>query len=278
MSDVAKRNLLRAFRLMLGPVVRLLLRGGVAWKEAAEALKTTYVEVATKDYGLHGRPTNVSRVAILTGLSRREAGRLRKALEDESAPEFSGMNSATRLLTGWHLDPDYHDDAGKPLELPMTGDAPSFADLARRYGGDIAAVTLLRELTRNEAVLRLPDDRLRVVKRYFMPSPLDPAAVLRAGSVLQDLGNNIAYNLGRDEGAVTRFEGRATNERMISGDARAYRAFLEREAQAFLERVDEWLTLHEASPSEQKKYRVRRFGIGVYQIEDQLMEGRDDEA
>jgi len=40
MTDDPQPNLVRAFRLMLRPVVRLLLRGGVAWKDAAEALKT----------------------------------------------------------------------------------------------------------------------------------------------------------------------------------------------------------------------------------------------
>lgn len=278
MTDDPKLTLVRAFRLMLKPVVRLLLRGGVAWKEAAEALKTTFVEVATEDYGLHGRPTNISRVAILTGLSRREAGRLRGALASESPPEFAGMNSATRVLTGWHLDPDFLDESGKPLELPMDGDDLSFTALAHRYGGDIAAVTLARELTRCDAVARLPGGLLRVVKRYFMPSPVDPAAVLRSGNVLQDLGNTIAYNLGRGEDAPTRFEGRATNERMVAADSKAFRAFVEREGQAFLERVDEWLAVHEASPSEQKKYRARRFGIGIYQIQDDNREapGHED--
>lgn len=278
MTDEPQPNLVRAFRLMLRPVVRLLLRGGVAWKDAAEALKTSFVEVATEDYGLHGRPTNISRVAILTGLSRREVGRLRKELESESVPEFGGMNSATRVLTGWHLDPDFLDESGKPLELPMDGGELSFTELARRYGGDIAAVTLARELTRCDAVVRLPGGLLRVVKRYFMPLPVDPAAVLRSGSVLQDLGNNIVYNLGRELDAPTRFEGRATNERMVTADSKAFRAFLEREGQAFLERVDEWLAVHEASPSEQKKYRARRFGVGIYQIQDATTEapGHED--
>lgn len=278
MTDAPNQTLLRAFRMMLKPVVRLLLRGGVAWKEAAEALKATYVEVATRDYGLHGRPTNISRVAILTGLSRREAGRLRRVLDAESEPEFGGMNSATRVLTGWHLDPDFLDVAGKPVDLPLEGDAPSFAALADRYGGDLAAVTLERELTRVDAVQRLADGKLRVVKRYFMPSPVDPAAILRAGAVMQDLGNNIAYNLDRDADAPTRFEGRATSERMVAAESKAFRAFLEREGQAFLERVDEWLAVHEASPSEQKKYRLRRFGIGIYQIQDEPVQGLDDEA
>lgn len=263
---------------MLRPIVRILLRGGLTWKEAAESLKATFVEVATRDYGLHGRPTNASRVAILTGLSRREVGRLRKELADETEPQFGRMNSATRLLTGWHLDTEFLDASGQPVDLSLEGEPLSFKELARRYGGDIAPITLARELVRNGAVIELPDKRLRVVKRFFLPSPLDPVATLRAGSVIRDLGDNIAYNLGRGEQQPTRFEGRASNDRMLGADAPAFRAFLEREGQAFLERVDEWLAVHEATPAEEKKYRMHRFGIGIYQIQDDSGEGAGDES
>jgi len=43
----------------------------------------------------------------------------------------------------------------------------------------------------------------------------------------------------------TRFEGRATNSNVRSVDVPAFRAFLETEGQALLERADEWLSRHE---------------------------------
>ena len=262
--------MLRAFRMLLRPVIRLLLRGGITWKEAADACKLGFVEVATSEFGLHGRPTNISRVAILTGLSRREVSLLRKQLAGEQGSDAasSSMSSATRVLTGWHLDPEFLDDTGRPLDLPRSGESVSFEALARRYGGDLAPVTLLRELRRVGAIEKRSSGRLRVLRRYYMPSPAHPEAVLRAGSVMQDLGNTIAHNLALEEGQPTRFEGRATNEVLRAVDSRAFRAFLEREGQAFLERVDEWLATHEATPAQRRKYRLRRFGVGVYQIQD----------
>ena len=62
---------------LLRPVVRMLLRSGITWKDFAELSKGVFVEVAREDYGLRGRPTNSSRVALLTGLSRREVARVR---------------------------------------------------------------------------------------------------------------------------------------------------------------------------------------------------------
>jgi hypothetical protein len=52
----------------------------VTWAELADLSKEVFVDVAGCDYGLQGRPTNASRVAMITGLSRREVARLRNIL------------------------------------------------------------------------------------------------------------------------------------------------------------------------------------------------------
>jgi hypothetical protein len=267
MSESGKALVLRAFRLLLQPVVRILVRSGVTWKEAAQVCKTTFVEIATEEFGLHGRPTNMSRVAIMTGLSRRDVSRIRKLLASEEPVDFSYMNSATRLLTAWHLDAAYLDKSGKPLEIPFAGD-PGFTTLVHKYAGDIAPITMVRELQRVGAVKELADGMLRVLKRFYMPLTLDADAVLRGGSVLRDLGNTIDYNLVRNFDEATRFEGRATNEHVRVADVPAFRAFLEVEAQAFLERVDAWLSRHEPPENSERKYKTTRLGIGVYQIQD----------
>lgn len=268
MSEESKVTILRAFRLLLQPIVRTLVRSGVTWKEAAEVCKMTFVEVASKEFGLHGRPTNMSRVAIMTGLARREVSRIRKSLADEQPVDFGRTNNATRLLTGWHLDTAYLDDTGQPRELQFAGGEPGFIELVHKYAGDIAPITMLRELRRVGAVRELADGSLRVLKRFYMPLTLDPEAVLRGGSVLRDLGNTIDYNLVRDSDAPTRFEGRATNANVRAVDAVKFRAFLEEEGQFLLERVDEWLTRHELPAETKRKHKTTRLGVGIYQIHD----------
>jgi hypothetical protein len=270
-----KRAALAALRLALRPVFRLLLRSGVTWQDASDVCKATLVEVATNEFGLHGRPTNMSRVAIMTGLGRREVRRLRDLLTSAPAIEPGRLHSATRVLTGWHLDADFTDDAGLPLDLPFeagpakTGE-PSFAGLCRRYGGDLAPVTMRRELARVGALEEQADGTLKVLKRYYMPLQMDPDAMVRAGSMLEDLGTTVSFNLGRPEDEPRRFAGRATNTRISPADARRFRAYLELEGQAFLERVDEWLSRHElADDGTGGKARTFRIGVGVYGIHDE---------
>jgi hypothetical protein len=275
-SNDLKKAALTAFRLALRPLFRILLRTGVTWREASEVCKTTLVEVATGDYGLHGRPTNMSRVAILTGLSRREVRRLRELLETESKPESEPVGGATRVLTGWHLDPDFRDESGQPLDLLFSrasdgGNGPTFTELCKRHGGDLAPITLRRELVRVGAVQELPGGGLRILKRYYMPLPMEPDAVVRGGSMLEDVGMTISFNLAKADGETSRFAGRATNARIRPSDARHFAVFLDKEGQAFLERVDEWLSEREAPPAagDPPKTKTLRIGVGVYGIYDE---------
>ena len=87
-SDAVKRQILGFLGTVLEPVIRLVLRTGVTWKEFSELAKTKFVEVATADFGIRGRPTNVSRVAILTGLDRRDVAKLRTAPSDAPAKGY----------------------------------------------------------------------------------------------------------------------------------------------------------------------------------------------
>jgi hypothetical protein len=268
MNNNDQTTILKAFRLVLQPLARILLRSGITWNQFSLVCKTTLVDVATKEFGLHGRPTNMSRVAIMTGLGRREVSRLRKMVDEEQPADFRRLNGATRLLTGWHLDAAYQDDDGNPLQIPFAGEGETFTALAREYSADIAPVTLLRELMRVGAVAEGADGAIRVVKRYYMPRPMDADAVFRAGSVLQDIGNSVDYNLVRQSDEPTRFEGRATSANLRAVDAAKYREFLEAEGQAFLERVDEWLARNEHSTDSSRSYKLIRAGVGIYQIQD----------
>src|SRR4029077_10524425 len=116
-EDKLRQAAFSAFTVLMRPLARILLRCGVTWKELAELLKAVYVDVATQDYGKRGRPANSSRVAILTGLSRREVKRARDRLAgappDSLAP-IAKINHASRVLSGWFQDPAFVDAKGNP--------------------------------------------------------------------------------------------------------------------------------------------------------------------
>jgi hypothetical protein len=265
-EDKLRQAAFSAFAVLMRPLARILLRCGVTWKEIAELTKVVYVDVATQDYGKRGRPANASRVAILTGLSRRDVKRARDQLAvtppDGLAP-IAKINHASRVLSGWFQDPAFLDSKGNPKLLEPTGER-GFEGLAKRYAQDIPSTAMLKELKAVGAVTVTPRGRLRAKMRYYAPAAPDDEAVLRSGSVLADLGATVAENLLRVE-PRTRFEGRATNARIPRGARRAFREYIEARGMEFLEDVDRWLSRHEASAADDKLVRL---GIGVYQIQD----------
>jgi hypothetical protein len=270
MSEKLKTAALVAFRLALRPLVRVLLRNGITYRTAAEVCKETFVEVAAKDYGVYGRPTNASRISILTGIGRHDVKKISDKISAAEPAEFERMNSATRVLGGWHNDTEFCDANWQPTGLTFDGDAKSFTGLCRRYAPGIPPTAMLKELLRVGGVADIGEGVYIAKMRYYMPDILDPDAVLRSGSVMEDLGNTVAYNLARpaDSDEATRFEGRASSLTVRASAEKEFRQYLEAEAQGLLERTDLWLSQHEESSASKRSERTLRLGVGVYQIQD----------
>jgi hypothetical protein len=266
MEVATARPVLTACRLWLRPVARWLLRSGVTWKEFAELSRRAFVEAGFEAFGLRGRPTNVSRVALLTGLSRRDVRRVREeSRESRSSAAEDALNHASRVLSGWHLDADFLEPDGRPAALP----APTFDRLLKRYAGDIPPTALVKELVKSGSIEQQADGRYRALRRYYMPHPMDGQAVERAGSVLADVATTIEHNLSHRPNEPTRFEGRAQNRRIDPHHLPAFRAFVEREAQGLLERVDDWLSAHEVTSTDGDGAALR-LGVGVYAIQESI--------
>src|SRR3569833_999238 len=249
MEAVTPSQALEAARQWLRPAIHVLLRCGVPWKEFAETAKSVYVEVATDRFGKRGRPTNVSRTAVLTGLARRDVRKQREKLD--AAPEsLSGyVTKASLVLTAWHLDPGFLDAKGIPLPLPVEGEGPepSCAALVRHCsGGDVPLSTLLRELRAAGAVHKLPDGRWEPLTRNYLPHTIDETVIRLWGSRMADIGATYVNNLTRTAKVPARFERAAINDRISKSALPEFRKFLDQEGQAFLERLDAWLNAHEA--------------------------------
>lgn len=270
MRNPLKDHVLVACRRLMRPIVLILIRNGVMHREFSELCKSVYVEMASRDFGLQGRPTNVSRMALLTGLDRKEIKRVKDAMKEAKPVARRNQDRLSRVLSGWYQDPDFATAKGKPRKLKPEGKGATFATLCRRYGGDVPAVTLLRELKRVGAVAETSSGQVAARHRYYMPFPSDPYALQRAGRLLEDLGTTIHHNLYRDKGSPSRFEGHATNKRIPSGHIAAFRGFVEKEGQKFLEVIDLWLSQHESAADAGTSSDHVRLGLGVYWIEEAL--------
>ena len=121
----ARARVLRACYSVMLPIARFLLRSGVGFKEFAEVSRMAFVQVASNDYGLRGRPTNISRVAAMTGIARKEVKRLRSARADYDDQMIVEAGPLSDVLQRWHTEKGYLDRMGRPRPLRMQGRSPS---------------------------------------------------------------------------------------------------------------------------------------------------------
>jgi len=248
---------------VLEPVIRLMLRLGITWKQFSDLTKQKFVDVATADFGVRGRPTNISRVAILTGLDRRVVRSLR--VEKTEPPSAGYHSKASQILFAWHHEPSFLDASGSAAALPVEGAETSFTALMKRHAPALPVIAMIKELKSAGAIEELADGRLRPLTRVFVPQGL-PAERLRLwASVLSDVANTIDHNFSRDEDEPARFERRALSLKIDRKALPEFRRLLETEGQALLERVDDWLSSHEVTENDQDAIRL---GVGVYHIQD----------
>src|SRR6185295_11470661 len=123
---------------------RLLLRQSVSFGAFEEMAKRAYVDVALKDFAIPGKKQTTSRVAVLSGLTRKEVQRLLSEGDDDGEEVADRYNRAARVLTGWARDADFLDRKGKPRILDLEGDE-GFAGLVKRYSGDMPPRAVLDE-------------------------------------------------------------------------------------------------------------------------------------
>lgn len=262
-----------ACRQLLRPIASVVLKCGMTWKEFSELSKSVFVEVASREFGIRRRPTNVSRVSILTGISRKEVKRQRLLLDAAEPPATTKTTDATRLLSGWHQDPDFLDGQGRPLPLARSGPSPSFADLFDRYGGDTPEQTLEKELRSANSIDTDADGRLVAKSRYHMPFAMTESNIRFFGTNLFDHATTLNNNFTAKEDAQRRIEGFAVDDQVDSDSADAFKQFIDERGQQFLEEVDDWLNRHQADSNSKTAIPIR-LGVGLYAIDGPLPEGK----
>jgi hypothetical protein len=193
MSESLKTAVIATVLRLLEPLVRLLLEAGVGVGEFHQLAKRAYVNVA-RDRAGEARP-NVSRIAVLTGISRAEVATLLAAPSGAEPLAERGRHRAERVLHGWWHDAEFLDRHGKPVTLPLRGAKRSFVSLVKRYAGDPRIATLLEELVRVKAVRQRADGHIEVLSRTFATARWDTHGIGVVGDRVRDLLETLVHNL-----------------------------------------------------------------------------------
>lgn len=233
--DSAKLNCLR---LMLKPILRFALRNAIGIKQFHELCKIACVEVSAEEIAKTSPKINVSRISVITGISRPEVTRIyveNKTQLDETSTLVS------RVTNRWEQTPRFCRVSGKPRVLEYLGGKDEFTELVRTVDTSINPGTVLFELERS-GVIRKSGNSVKLVRNIprFSRDPEQGYQVLA-----EDIESLIAaaeQNISRQQDEPYNLHIRTDYNNIFKSEVPRIRAWLLKEGSKFHKRARDLLS------------------------------------
>ena len=263
MSQRLQNTLNASVRQLLHPLVRILLRNGVAYGTLAGLVRQVYVDVAFREFAPQGKKQTVSRVSALTGLTRKDVKHL---LEEDTHAVSDGQarySRAVRVISGWLHDNRFLNEAGKPAILSIEGAQQSFALLVKEYSGDIPTKAMLSMLEEGGTV-SVSDNRVRLVRHAYVPGGDAIEKIKILGGDVFELISTIDHNITADPADLW-YQRKVSYDNIDPHAAGKLRKLSFKKAQALLEHLNKKFSEHDAGEvaTDGGKY----ISLGIYYYE-----------
>lgn len=259
-----RASLLAAVRHLMIPLARILVRNGVGFAEFAEASRYAFVEAGTSVLKERGLAATSARVAVNTGLTRRDIERVMGDPERFAIHVSKEWNGALQVLHAWHTRPPFVlVPVGIPMELDydMPHGKLSFVSLVRTAAPDADPARILEFLSEVRAIERDEHGRYRPLTRYVIPEPRTEHQIRWVARTARRFLDTIELNITQDP-KLGRFERSVTADRGIPVDQYdEFVAFIRKTMLRALEDIDDWIADNARGQSDQP---LMWPGVGMY--------------
>ncbi|MEE8059429.1 MAG: DUF6502 family protein [Pseudomonadales bacterium] len=253
----------RALSRLLRPLAKILLEQGLSIDEFTELAKRAYVEVAEQDFAIEGRKQSTTRIAVITGMHRKEVARLRKP--DPAPPSLTLGKRITRVVSGWCNDADFCAD-GQPMPLS----SEQFAKLVSRHSGNMTMRAVLDEMLRVNAVCQ-QDDSIELVNKVYVPRHCSAQQLDLVGEASADLLHTLSANIGTntDNPGENRLQLSTVFDNLPAEIIPELKKMCAQRSHQLLSEIEQFLVQHDrdCNPDAPKGDGIRA-GLGIYYIED----------
>jgi len=266
-------KILEAISAVLKQFARVLLTFGIDYRDFAEIAKSAFVHVASEDYGLRGRPTNISRVAVMTGLTRKEVRRLRKKASEKEELANTRRTPMNDVLYRWHNDADFCMESGRPRRLSFDEGSNSFTDLARKVIGDVPPGAVRTELIRVGAIAADEKGRLCAIKDSQSSSQELNELAEGFENILHPAAITLAHNFGYPGSNDVWPTGVAVAMKVSDSDVDRLRQICSKRSAKFVGTFEDLFAAHEVFTEDAPNDDAQRaVGISVLYFEDASMD------
>jgi len=254
------QTLLKALNKLMTPLIRLLLRHGIAYDDFAEVARKTYVQVAEQEFPPDGRKQSLTNVALVTGIHRHEVKKLLQPAASD-VPDSPQHNRAARVITGWLNDPDFSTN-GQAKELSIDTE---FKRLVSRFSGDITPRPVLDELLRVGAAEKTSDNTVKLLVQAYVPHASDTDMIQIFGDCVSDLIATTEHNLAASNATSQRLQLSAVHDNFPDEVLANLESVSRDRSMAFLQELNRFFETQDrdSNPNVQGTGR-NRAGIGLY--------------
>ena len=192
----------QAMARVLQPLARLMIDHGLQLPSMVELLKNELVQQAAAAYGLADKGSSDSRIALLTGVHRKDVKRLREAPVSPSTA-VPLVPVAASVVARWISEPRFlnADQTARPLaRTPRRSGVgePDFTTLVAEVSRDVGARAVLDELVRLGVVELREDGYVALKTSGFVPHEgLEESFHFLAANVSEHLATAV-HNLAPD--------------------------------------------------------------------------------
>lgn len=250
---------------ILRPLARLLVRRGMAFGEFSQLARQAYVDAAAETLQNQGEKATHSRIAIATGLTRKEVSQLRQSDDSAIKPLQQRYNRGVRVISGWLNDPEFC--TASPPELSLA----QFEQLVARYSGDMPYRAMLKELIHSGVVAMTTNDSVVLLTDAYVPQTNIAEKLAILGQDVSLLIKTIEYNLQDTPELEPRFQRKVSYDNLPLEAVHVFRQLASQNSMALLVQLNAWLAQHDrdSNPEAQGTGRFKA-GVGIYYFEEAM--------
>jgi hypothetical protein len=261
MASSMRDSAIGACERLLPPLVAILLKLGISAADFNELAKEVFVRTAARQMIRRSGKPNISRVAIVTGLTRSEVAHVLDRVRHAKRRERR-LHRADRVLKGWFSDPEFVTRAGRPRALSLKGRHGSFQDLVKRYSGDIPARAMLDELTASCSVRVLANGTVQATARRALTPKLDYRELSAMGARVKNLLDTVLHNVEHADAKL--FVSSTVNRPIDSRLVGTLLSRIEARGLSFVQGIDDQLSNPLRGYSRKPTRKAARLGVTVF--------------
>jgi len=265
MGTEIRSTILAAVGKMFRPLVRVLLKYQISYGEIASLMRRTYVEVAHNDFSIPNKKSTYSKVAVMTGIDRKIVQELLNQDKNNLKIGNVPLNKSLSIVNTWATVSEYMGKNNKPLILPLRGEL-SFESLVKVACADFSPRSLLDELVRVGVVEKIEKNRVKLLKRDYVPAEDEQQLVQILLTCTKDLLVTGAHNINNDN-ENRWFQREVQYKNLPESAVDEFKKYSNIKSEELLSDLNRWLYKRKKTVKEISKEKSSRVGLGIYYIE-----------